>query len=95
LKLVWTKAAKDDLSEIALWIAEDNPAAALHHIRKIRRSVARLEHYPQLGRTGRIDTTREWVIPGAAFVVAYRLRGSRIEVLAVIHAARSWPGNLP
>ena len=46
-----------------------------------------------MGREGRVreKDTRELVIAGTPFVVVYRLHRSRVEVLAVFHAARKWP----
>jgi plasmid stabilization system protein ParE len=40
---------------------------------------------------GRVEGTRELVIAGTAFVVVYRVEAERVEVLAVLHAARKWP----
>jgi toxin ParE1/3/4 len=35
--------------------------------------------------------TRELVIRGTPFVVAYRVKKNEVWVLAVIHGARKWP----
>jgi plasmid stabilization system protein ParE len=44
-----------------------------------------------MGRPGRVPGTRELVVAGTPYVVAYRVAASQIDVLAVIHAARRWP----
>ena len=47
-----------------------------------------------MGRQGRIDGTRELVIHGLPYIIPYRMRHGRVEILAVIHAARRWPTRL-
>jgi toxin ParE1/3/4 len=43
------------------------------------------------GRDGRVAGTREPVIPGTPFLVAYRIEKNEVRILAVLHAAREWP----
>jgi plasmid stabilization system protein ParE len=45
------------------------------------------------GREGRVTGTRELVIRGTPFIVAYRLERNEVSILAVMHAARKWPGE--
>ncbi len=47
-----------------------------------------------LGRKGRVAETRELVTPGTPYIVVYRIT-VRVEVLAIVHAARAWPKNFP
>ncbi len=35
--------------------------------------------------------TRELVVDGTAYIVAYQIEGDRLAILAVFHAARAWP----
>jgi toxin ParE1/3/4 len=90
MEVVWLAGALFDLSEIIEYIVARNPtavpkvAAGLHH------AAARLAGQPRLGRNGRIAGTRELVISRLPFVIAYRVRGDRIEVLRVIHGRRDW-----
>ena len=44
-----------------------------------------------MGRTGRLAGSRELIVPGTSFIVAYRLQGQVVELLGVLHAARRWP----
>jgi toxin ParE1/3/4 len=44
-----------------------------------------------MGRPGRVPGTRELVVAGTPYIVAYRVTASRVDVLAIIHAARRWP----
>ncbi|MDP1770962.1 MAG: type II toxin-antitoxin system RelE/ParE family toxin, partial [Methylobacter sp.] len=68
--------------------------AAARIITKIRNSLAGLTANPSLGRPGRVDGTRELIITHTPYIVAYRIHGNEIQVLAVIHAARLWPDTL-
>jgi toxin ParE1/3/4 len=49
---------------------------------------------PNAGRIGRVANTREIVVPGTSYLVAYRIREDMIHVLAIMHAARQWPETL-
>ena len=88
--VVWTRRADRNLSEIAEYIAEDNPAAAEQTVRHIVEQVSGLAFYPRLGRPGRVEGTRELVIRGTSYIAIYRVR-ERVEVLRIRHAAQKWP----
>lgn len=94
MKVVWTRAAADHLEEIGDWIARDSPAAAERLVAAIIDRVSTLGSHPHLGRPGRIVETRELVIAGTPYIVAYRVRESAVEVLAAFHGARRWPERL-
>jgi toxin ParE1/3/4 len=88
----WSPQAIADLAALRATIAEDNPAAAqrvaLHIIRNVEELLAA---NPSIGRSGRVSGTRELVIPQTPYIVSYRVRNNRIEVLRVYHGARKWP----
>jgi toxin ParE1/3/4 len=60
-------------------------------VRLIRKSAQQLVLMPESGRIGRVACTREVVVPGTPYLVAYRITEDSIQVLAVLHAARQWP----
>jgi toxin ParE1/3/4 len=93
MTLRWTASALSDLEAIGDYIARDNPSAAAKTVTHIFTQVDRLATHPHLGRAGRVPETRELIVGGTPFVVPYRVRGDTVEVLAVLHAARRWPGN--
>jgi toxin ParE1/3/4 len=87
----WSNRAQEDMAHIVAYIAEDNPDAAERMEERIYRATALLTEQAGMGRSGRVDGTRELVIGGTSYIVPYRVRGQVVEVVAVMHAARQWP----
>ena len=83
--------AVDDLDHIAGYISQDNPEAARRTVRRLWTAVKSLAEQPEMGRPGRVHGTRELVVSDTPFVVPYRVVGSEIEILRVLHGARDWP----
>ncbi|WP_436097761.1 type II toxin-antitoxin system RelE/ParE family toxin [Bosea sp. LjRoot237] len=94
MKLLWTARARADLREIAHYVAEFSPAAALMLVRRLRSVAVQLVDYPHSGRAGRVEETRELVVAGTNYILPYRVRDGRVEILAVLHASRQWPDQL-
>ena len=91
MRVVWTSAALDSLQAITDYIAQHSPAAALRLVDDIpERTEALLAVNPMIGRSGRVDGTRELVLTGTPYIVASRVN-SQVNVLAVFHGAREWP----
>ena len=91
MQIVWRRQAERDLMHVFEFIFEHNPGAAHHLCDLIERRVRQLADHPHLGRKGRVAGTRELVIAGTPYIVAYRVTRGRIDILAVIHGARRWP----
>ena len=53
-------------------------------------AVELLAGLPNLGCSGRVSGTRELVVPGTPYVIPYRLRGDRLDVIAVFHGRQRW-----
>jgi toxin ParE1/3/4 len=87
----WTRLAIADLRAAYEHIAADSPKAAEAVVNRIFSAVEFLERHPEIGRVGRVTGTRELVISGTPFIVAYRKGRTHSEVLAVLHGARKWP----
>ena len=63
MKIVWTRLALSDLDEAYNYIASSNPSAAADIIDRIEGAVNTLSLYPNIGRQGRIASTRNWLLP--------------------------------
>jgi addiction module RelE/StbE family toxin len=91
IRIKWLDLAVDDLDDIAGYIYQDNPEAARRTVRRLWTAVKSLAEQPEMGRPGRVHGTRELVVSDTPFVVPYRVVGSEIEILRVLHGARDWP----
>ena len=94
MKIKWLEGAVVDLTALRVYIAQDNPSAAHRVALRILQSVEALAEHPHLGRAGRVLHTRELIIPGTFYMVAYRVHGNIIEILRVLHSAMQWPEGL-
>ncbi len=95
MRIRWTRRYLNELSAIATYIAERNPQAAARVVAEIHGKTRRLlSANPFIGRRGEINGTRELVIPGTPYIVAYSVQDSEIDVLFVQHGARQWPDEL-
>lgn len=91
LKIVWLPLAESQRAEQLEYIARDNPRAAADQDERVGQGLRVLKAHPRAGRPGRVPDTRELVIPGTPFIVVYRLRAERIEVIRFLHGAQQWP----
>ena len=91
MKLAWTKQAVRDLVEDRAYVELDNPKAAAELARRIVKATEKLLRNPELGRRGRLQGTRELIIPKTPYLIAYRINGKRIELLRVLHSSRQYP----
>jgi toxin ParE1/3/4 len=92
--IVWSPRAIGHLAHLREYIARDSPEAANRIATTLLDAVERLAELPNLGRPGRAAGTRELVVPGTPYIIAYRLRGDRLEVVAVFHGTQKWPTRL-
>ena len=89
--IVWSPRAIQHLAHLRSHVARDNPKAANRIATGLLEAVERLAEFPNLGRPGRVAGTRELVVPGTPYVISYRMRGDRLEVIAVFHGRQKWP----
>jgi len=94
MKLAWSNRATTDRLAIFIWIAEDNPQAAADVDDRIEAAAQRLKDFPNSGRPGRIEGTRELVIARTPYIAPYQIIGDTVRVLRVIHGARMWPHDI-
>jgi toxin ParE1/3/4 len=91
MRLEWSAFAQSDRTAIFDYIEADSPKAAIAVDERIREQVETLAWFPGSGRPGRIEGTRELVIHRTPYIVAYRITGSTVRILRVLHSARRWP----
>lgn len=91
MKIEWSPEVAGDFVGIVAYIHERSPSAANRVARTMYDSVASLEAFPNHGRPGRIDGTRELVLAPLPFIVVYRVRQNAVEVARVLHGSQRWP----
>ena len=94
MEVRWTRRARRRLDDYTDYIALRNPKAADEVLQRVRHDVDGLADNPLLGREGRFLGTRELVIAGLPYVVVYRVRGQRVEVITVHDTRQQWPESL-
>jgi toxin ParE1/3/4 len=93
-KLIWSPPAKNDLKNIATFIAEDNFSAAKRIIYKLVQAVEQLADFPESGRM--VPEFHDPVIREIMckpFRIVYRVNKKKnaIEIVRIRHAARGTP----
>ena len=92
MKIVWSPLAVDRVSEIAGYIAQDNPVAAESWINTVFKKVEDLKAFPESGRiVPETDnkTIRELIYGN--YRIIYRLEEKRLSVLTVRHGKQVLP----
>ena len=57
----------------------------------ILRAVDGLDTFPNRGRPGRVEETRELVLAPLPFVAVYEVLENEVQVLRILHGAQQWP----
>lgn len=91
MEIRWSPEALADLEAITAHIREENPAAARRVALALLAGVGRLKDFPESGRIGRLEGTRELVYPSLPYLAVYELRDAAVEILTVLHGAQRWP----
>jgi len=88
MKVEFSPVAKDDLLEIALYIAQDNPVRALSFVDELEAQCLRLGQAvgigaprPELGEGVRM-------LPHGRYLIFYREHASMLRIERVMHGAR-------
>lgn len=93
MQVRWLRKALENLNNEAEYIAKDDPVAAQEVVQRIVDAVNLLPDNPSMGHAGRVNGTRELVVPNTRYIVPYRVkpRLEQIEILRVFHTSRKPP----
>jgi toxin ParE1/3/4 len=91
VRIEWSEAARQDAKRIVSYIADHNPSAAYDMLDEIQSQAGRLAAHPNLGRSGRVDGTRELVIGRTPYIAIYQNRADHSLIVRVLHGAQQWP----
>jgi addiction module RelE/StbE family toxin len=92
MKILWSPLAVERVSEIAAYIARDNPGAAENWVNTIFNKVGGLKAFPEGGRIlpeiGN-KSIRELIFGN--YRIVYRIEESRLSVLTIRHGKQVLP----
>lgn len=92
MRVEWSASAVSDLEHIAAYIEQDrNRETGNRIVRVIYDAVQSLRRMPYRGRYGRIESTRELIIPRLPYLAIYQVLTDRVVVLNIVHGAQKWP----
>lgn len=90
IEVSWTKQALKDLESAREYILDTNPLLLTSTIETILAAIEQLKSFPQSGRSGRVKSTQELVLPTIPFIIVYRKKRDTVEILALLHQSRKW-----
>ncbi len=91
MRIRWTPAAAADLQHISTYLRDHHPRHQQPTIRKLYGAILSLKQWPNRGRLGREDGTREFLFPPLPYIAVYRVSEQDIEILRIYHAAQERP----
>jgi toxin ParE1/3/4 len=94
MKVVWSRRAIRHLVYLREYIKRDSEQNAVLVASRILKAVDLLQTQPEMGRPGRVLGTRELVVPDTSYIIPYRVRRDRLELIAVFHGRQRWPAKL-
>ncbi|MBD9667713.1 type II toxin-antitoxin system RelE/ParE family toxin [Variovorax sp. VRV01] len=94
MRLEWSPLAMDDRERIFDFIEQDDPRTAIAVDERISTQVLVLVQFPEGGRPGRIEGTRELIVRRTPYIVAYQVGQDCVRILRILHSAQLWPGQL-
>lgn len=80
--------ARSDLLQIIQYGRGEQWPDPVAYVSTLRERIVVLAAHRDSGRIGRVDGTREWVLSGTPYIAVYRLSGSVIEVLRILHGSQ-------
>ena len=80
--------ADAELSSAVAFLRQSNPRAADSLHLAVERALDSLEQFPNRGRSGSIEGTRELVVRGAPYVIVYSVSGDEVFVARIRHASQ-------
>ncbi len=90
MKLIWSPQSVEDRKQIYAFISEYDPQAADELDALFKKQANFLLSFPEIGKAGRVATTRELVVH-THYILVYTHKNDTISVLAVLHTSRQYP----
>ena len=92
MKIIWSPLAIDRATEIADYIAQDKPSAAVKWINTIFSKVDQLASFPEMGRiVPEIENNQFREILYGNYRIIYRIEKKQISILTIRHGKQILP----
>jgi plasmid stabilization system protein ParE len=92
MRVIWSPLAIDRASEIAEYIAQDNPTAAENWVNAVFFKVESLKSFPESGRiVPEIDNVHFRELIYGNYRIIYRIEESQISILTIRHGKQILP----
>ena len=95
LDVEWTPQAQRDFAAIDDFYAHVAPEYAARVGRDALKAALYLAHYPAIGAPFDVINVRKWRIKNTAFLLFYRVKDARLQILRVRHMAENWQVDRP
>jgi addiction module RelE/StbE family toxin len=86
-RIRWAPAAADDLEEIRNYLREDHPVLAQPTIRKLYDVARSLQRFPNRGRIGHKEGTRELIVAPTPYIIVYGVEPETVHIFRILHAS--------
>ena len=90
MQVYWSKAAKQDRYDIALYISKKNVDAACNLLDKLDNAARKLRDFPYIAPEERVKGTREFVVH-SHYILVYEVHDNIVIILAVLHTSKQYP----
>jgi len=91
MRIRWTPAAAGDLQSISDYLKQRHPRYRDPTMRRLHGDILALKQWPERGRPGREEGTREILFPPTPYVAVYRVKEQTIQVIRIYHASQDRP----
>jgi toxin ParE1/3/4 len=91
MELRWTEEAAADLENITNYLFQNAPERAAELVRGIYNAPSTLLKFPDCGRRGKKEGTRELILSPLPYILVYRITGNVIHIARILHGAQKWP----
>lgn len=91
MRVTWADEAKRDRRSLIHFIEQDSIVNAIELDDRVDEAVDRLVLFPNSGRVGRVDGTRELVVARTPYIAVYAVDQDEVVILRLLHGAQQWP----
>ncbi len=87
----WAVSAHQDIAAILRhFIKSQEKDVGQNLVNRLFSAVEILTQFPNSGRPGQVNETRELVIPDQSYILVYRVT-DHVEIARVLHSRQKWP----